>query len=331
MDSVLSPPSSFCFDKNASDAWSLNERWTKWKRSYEIYSKACELTKKSVEIQVNILLHVVGEQCRDILDRLPDKCTTVEQVWKTLDEQFHTKRNVTVERHKFFMRHQQDNESIEQYVFELRKLAQTCEFRDLHDELIKDRLVCGISSSAIRERLLREDDLSLKKAMDICRAAIASRTNSEKIKPEREETQLYNVHQVNRSQKEVSFVKSKMTSSRGRARSAGRDVAAAEPESVRRAARWRAGRAPPEARTPHALAPRPRGRLLAASDFNVNQGRAVPGSNKMCKYCGIVHKKFECPAYGQRCVRCSGMNHFARVCGVHYIEESDEQDSEASG
>ncbi|XP_045764729.1 uncharacterized protein LOC123866963 [Maniola jurtina] len=330
MDSVLSPPSSFCFDKNASDAWSLNERWTKWKRSYEIYSKACELTKKSVEIQVNILLHVVGEQCRDILDRLPDKCTTVEQVWKTLDEQFHTKRNVTVERHKFFMRHQQDNESIEQYVFELRKLAQTCEFRDLHDELIKDRLVCGISSSAIRERLLREDDLSLKKAMDICRAAIASRMDSEKIKPEREETQLYNVHQVNRLQKDVSLVKSKMTSSsRGRARSAARDVAA-EPASERRAARWRDARAA-ETRAPHALASRPRGSLLAASEFNVNQRRSVPGSSKMCKYCGIVHKKFECPAYGQRCVRCSGMNHFARVCGVHYIEESDEQDSEASG
>ncbi|XP_069362103.1 uncharacterized protein [Maniola hyperantus] len=203
---------------NALDAWSLNEKWIKWKRSYEIYSKACEITKKPVEIQVNILLHVVGEQCRDILDRSPDKCTTVEHVWKTLDEQFQTKRNVTVERHKFFMRNQQENESIEQYVFELGKLAQTCEFRDLHDELIKDRLVYGILSSAIRERLLREDDLSLKKAMDIFRAAVASRTYSEKIKPEREDTQ-YNVHQVDRSQKDVSyFVKSKMTSSRGRAR-----------------------------------------------------------------------------------------------------------------
>ncbi|CAH2238000.1 jg10325 [Pararge aegeria aegeria] len=91
MESILTPPSSFCFDKNASDANNIHDKWIKWKRSYEIYSKACEINKKSLEIQVNILLHVVGEQCREILDQLPEKCTTVENIWKKLDEQFKTK------------------------------------------------------------------------------------------------------------------------------------------------------------------------------------------------------------------------------------------------
>ncbi|XP_045455284.1 odorant receptor 85b-like [Melitaea cinxia] len=54
MKSILSPPPSFCFDKNAWDISSLNEKWVKWKQSYEIYSKACEIDKKPVEIQETV-------------------------------------------------------------------------------------------------------------------------------------------------------------------------------------------------------------------------------------------------------------------------------------
>ncbi|XP_052741791.1 uncharacterized protein LOC128199740 [Bicyclus anynana] len=316
MESVLTPPSAFYFDKNASDAGSIHEKWIKWKRSYEIYSKACEISNKSVEIQANILLHVVGEQCREVLDRWPEKCTTVEYIWKKLDEQFQTKKNLTVERHKFFIRDQRDNESIEQYVFELSKLAQNCEFRDLQEELIKDRLVCGVTSAAIRERLLREDDLTLKKALDICRAAVASRTYSENIKPEREET--YHTHQIKQTQNDVLQIRSKMTSSRGRTRSEVRDAA----EHRRSEDRGAGSRGPRAAVLP------PRARPLAAG---ASQRRAAPGATKLCGYCGCVHKKFECPAYGQKCNRCFRKNHFSRVCGVNYIENSDDEDSQASG
>ncbi|CAH2085360.1 unnamed protein product [Euphydryas editha] len=316
MKSILSPPPSFCYHKNAWDIWSLNEKWAKWKRSYEIYSKACEIDKKPVEIQVNILLHIVGEQCREIIDSLPEKCMTIENIWKKLDEQFQTKRNVTVERHKFFIRDQQENESIEQYVIVLGKLAQTCEFRDLHDELMKDRLVCGISSTTIRERLLREEDLSLKKAMDICRAVVTSRTYSGRIKPENEGLEL-SVHRLKQTQRIGSFMRSRLTSSYERARRAGCEL-----EAERRGGAVWDERG---VETRSARASVPRGRSRVTSGYNVGQRRSVPGSITQCNYCGNVHKKFECPAYGQKCARCSGMNHFARVCGIHYIVESNEK------
>ena len=52
--------------------------------------------------------------------------------------------------------------------------AKTCEFLTLKDILIKDRIVLGIISQRVRERLLREDDLTLQKAMQICQAAEAT-------------------------------------------------------------------------------------------------------------------------------------------------------------
>jgi len=52
------------------------------------------------------------------------------------------KQNVTVLRFKFNTRNQ-ENESIDQYVTELRKLAKDCAFGSLKEDLIKDIIVCG--------------------------------------------------------------------------------------------------------------------------------------------------------------------------------------------
>ena len=40
--------------------------------------------------------------------------------------------------------------------------------------LIRDRVVCGIMDDKLRARLLRESELTLKKAIDICRATEVS-------------------------------------------------------------------------------------------------------------------------------------------------------------
>ena len=62
-------------------------------------------------------------------------------------------------------------ESINAYVTELRNLGAKCEFTDLRDSLIRDRVVLGIRDHAMRERLLRVEDLSLEKAITMLRAA----------------------------------------------------------------------------------------------------------------------------------------------------------------
>ena len=80
--------------------------------------------------------------------------------------------NETYERFIFNRRGQEENESIDQYVTVLRKLAQTCNFCNcLHDSLIRDRLVLGIKDESIRKKLLQEKKLSLSRAVDIGRSS----------------------------------------------------------------------------------------------------------------------------------------------------------------
>ena len=73
-----------------------------------------------------------------------------------------------MERHKFNTRTQQRGESIQTYISDLKNKASTCEFGDLKDEMIKDRLVCGIENDKLRRSLLREDKLTLQKAIELC-------------------------------------------------------------------------------------------------------------------------------------------------------------------
>ena len=108
-----------------------------------------------------------------------DGHTVWKRTTKELKSAFKTycnpRRNIAYERHNFNTRNQEEGEAIDNYVTVLRTLAATCEFSTLEDSLIRDRIVCGVRSQSRKERLLRETDLTLEEAINICRATEASK------------------------------------------------------------------------------------------------------------------------------------------------------------
>lgn len=68
---------------------------------------------------------------------------------------------------------------------ELRRLAAQCEWGELKDDLICSRIVSGITSKTVRERLLRESDLKLRKAIDVCQADELSKRQMKLFDPEK--------------------------------------------------------------------------------------------------------------------------------------------------
>ena len=91
------------------------------------------------------------------------------------------RKNVTWERHIFNTRNQLPGESIDHYVTDLRTKAKTCEFGELADSLIRDRIVEGVNDDGLRSRLLSKNDLSLQKALDICRVGEATSTQMKSL------------------------------------------------------------------------------------------------------------------------------------------------------
>ena len=62
-------------------------------------------------------------------------------------------------------------ESYDHYLTAIRQLVHRCEFETISaDQILWDKLVLGIHDSKVRERLLREKNLSLQKTYEICRA-----------------------------------------------------------------------------------------------------------------------------------------------------------------
>ena len=85
----------------------------------------------------------------------PDK-KDPEKILSALSDHFMPQKHLSFERVKFGFANQAENESIDQYVVRLRQLAESCEFENLCEILIGDRLVIGTRDSSTRDRLLRE-------------------------------------------------------------------------------------------------------------------------------------------------------------------------------
>ena len=166
-------PSPLILEGNVAENWRLFKQ-----QKFEIYAsgheeKTCILLNPGWRaIEIYNTFAYVEEKSED----------DVDVALKKFEEYCNPKRNVTYERHVFNTRSQGPVKTIDAFVTELRLQANNCEFGSLRDELIRDRLVVGIRSDSVRSRLLREAELTLQKAIDICRAAEVTDSRMASIK-----------------------------------------------------------------------------------------------------------------------------------------------------
>ena len=79
--------------------------------------------------------------------------------------------NEALERHSFNSRRQEEGEKFDDFLTDIKLLSNNCNFCDAcNPSLLRDRIVSGIFSDEIREKLLSEKDLTLEKAMEIFRS-----------------------------------------------------------------------------------------------------------------------------------------------------------------
>lgn len=155
MDIKLSPPSPMQFSGNLADNWKC------FKQRFEIYLAASGAGQGDEKKQAQIFLHVIGEDALDIYNsfQIAPNDLKLPTLLEKFEDYFVPTKNITFERYKFFSCDQKPGNTFDLYLAELYTLSKTCEFGALRDSLIKDRI----------ERLLRERDLTLDKAVDLCR------------------------------------------------------------------------------------------------------------------------------------------------------------------
>ena len=154
----LTPPSCMLLTGNLAD------NWKRFKQRFNIYLAASGAGGDDDKLKASIFLHVIGEDVLDIYNsfQLDEDTLTLTVLITKFEEYFVPSQNVTFERYKFFTHDQKQGVPFDQYLAELHTLSKTCEFAALKDSFVKDRIVCGIYDNVLRERLLRETELTLE-------------------------------------------------------------------------------------------------------------------------------------------------------------------------
>lgn len=135
--------------------------------------------------KVSYLITLIGPEAYKILKSLtapasPDTKEFAELI-EIFNKYFKPKTNTIAERFKFYKRNQNINETINDYIVELKTLSKTCDFKEFLDDALRDKLVCGVKNEAIQQRLLNEIDLKFDKACELATGMELTRSAQLKI------------------------------------------------------------------------------------------------------------------------------------------------------
>ena len=108
-----------------------------------------------------------------------------EDLVKVLKEHYNPPPSEIVQWLKFNSRFRRSGESVADYVAELRAIAQTCNFGTSLEEMLRDRLVCGIGDHETQQRLLSEPKLTWKKALELAQGIEATTKNVKELQVSR--------------------------------------------------------------------------------------------------------------------------------------------------
>ena len=232
-----------------------------------------------------VFLSVVGARTFGLLEDLvaptPVSECSYDRLVEVLEAHFEPQTSVIVARFRFHSCCRGDQEGMSAFLARLRKLAKPCQFSPgVLEEMLRDRLVCGIKHERLQSRLLSEPHLTLQLAVELAQAhesaaASAAELSGHEAGVSNEST----VHQVGRA--------------RGAAGGAGARRGPLRPATV--------------AGPPRQL-PEREGRRSQLPDSRAR-------SNVECSRCLGDHHQSSCPFRGKQCFGCGRRGHTRAACG----------------
>ena len=149
--------------------------WKLWLQMWNAHAILTDLANKPAEYQVAKFITCIGPDALQVHNSLPfaeegDK-GNLKKILDLWEAHCVPSTNVIFERYTFHQRIHTPGEPFDSYLTALRQAAATCEYGNLQDEFIRDKIVCGIQDDSLRKRLLQESKLDLTRCIAMCKAA----------------------------------------------------------------------------------------------------------------------------------------------------------------
>ena len=275
----LQPPEPFNF-RNPDD-------WPRWRNRFQQFRDASGLSTETASKQVSTFLYCLGEEAESVLASTgitPDDRKDYSKVLEKVDGFFEVRKNIIYERARFNRRNQQSGETAEQYIMALYDLAQHCDYGEMKDEMIRDRLVVGIRDSSLSEKLQLDPALTLETAKKAIRQREAVHEQQKVLKGNDRTTGDCNLDAMQHRQQRTHR-------NRGQQRDHMRDS--------------------------HSHADQRR-------VLNTRSGTNMRSGEKCGRCGGNRHPRAKCPAKDEQCHHCKVKGHFSKVCRNKHLSAVQE-------
>jgi len=212
MESVTFRPPG---ELNLSD--NIRANWWTWKDKFNNYLIASKNEKEQERIKIAMLLNVIGEPAIDIINTFSSfsrESGTLSALYTLMDAYVEPRKNLTLTRFQFFNMSQQDDQSVEQFITEVKLKAKMCEFEkekeNISECMIRDRIICGISDKALQENILRThlEDIKLEKVIKLCRVSSEAKQQAQSLN---DQSSVNRITKNQRSSTSVNTSKQKAT------------------------------------------------------------------------------------------------------------------------
>lgn len=286
----------------------LAENWKRFKRSFDNFLVAAECNTKSDAVKIAIFLNTLGEEGNDVFDAF-GLTTEQKEVYTTVIQTFENfckpKTNEVYERFVFYQRNQKEGEPFDAFLMEIRRLVRTCEFGEMEQTMLRDRIVLGITNKRLQTKLLETNGLTYDIAVEKCRAdeVTQEQTNNMSkgvaaVSEFRENANKKQQHQTNNNNSGAhnnNRQQSYGSGQNGQARNFNNNYNQNKSQNF-------------------------------SSNNNNSNNQNNRGNSNACRRCNRTHERRNCPAYGKICKVCSKKNHFGVVCRQKRVDTLNASD-----
>lgn len=163
MDGTIKPPAPL------SNKGDMVENWIRWKKDFIIFIELSNYNDKPQEIKAFLLRNYIGEFGQSVIQKIVFENTAdrddMHKLLTKLDAHFNP--NEIVARYSFLTRYKKQNESIEDYISDLKNKAEICNFGKLTNGLIRDHIIAHLGDKTLRQKLFAVKNLDLSKLVSI--------------------------------------------------------------------------------------------------------------------------------------------------------------------
>ncbi|XP_050483610.1 uncharacterized protein LOC126870168 isoform X1 [Bombus huntii] len=159
MDIYARPPEPL------SDNGDMVQNWQKWRKDFMIFMKASNSINKERDYQAYLLRTYIGKIGQDVIEKIVSnplkEGDDMNILLAKLDKYFLSTKNEVIERYNFFKSRKNSNVSIENYIVYLKNKAKTCNFGNMTDSIIRDKLIIEFDNKQMRQKLFNIKNLNL--------------------------------------------------------------------------------------------------------------------------------------------------------------------------